>query len=118
MHLVTGQGIKHFMVKDTIKLAETLYKSTDLQLGKTTSKPQLTSKLMPQTVRHDEDDNEDDDDDDDEQQGGNYSKKYDSFTTSKLSNTSKFSDKRKLSNTSKLPRLPEIPYINNLHKKF
>ena len=32
MHLVTGQGVKHFMVKDTIKLAETLYKSTDLKL--------------------------------------------------------------------------------------
>ena len=33
MHLVTGQGIKHFMVKDTIELAKTLYESTDLKLG-------------------------------------------------------------------------------------
>jgi hypothetical protein len=32
MHLVTGQGIKHFMVKDTIELAKTLFESTDLKI--------------------------------------------------------------------------------------
>jgi len=33
MHLVTGQGIKHFMVEETITLAKTLYDSTDLKLN-------------------------------------------------------------------------------------
>jgi hypothetical protein len=34
MHLVTGQGVKHFMVKDTIELAKTLYTSTNVDLVK------------------------------------------------------------------------------------
>ncbi len=33
MHLVTGQGIKHFMVGETIKLCKTLYESTNLDLS-------------------------------------------------------------------------------------
>lgn len=33
MHLVTGQGNKHFMVNETIELAKTLYESTDLKLN-------------------------------------------------------------------------------------
>ncbi len=33
MHLVTGQGVKHFMVEETIKLCKTLYDSTNLDLS-------------------------------------------------------------------------------------
>ena len=33
MHLVTGQGIKHYMVEETIKLCKTLYDSTNLDLS-------------------------------------------------------------------------------------
>ena len=33
MHLVTGQGVKHFMVEETIKLCKTLYESTNLDLA-------------------------------------------------------------------------------------
>ncbi len=33
MHLVTGQGVKHFMVGETIKLCKTLYESTNLDLS-------------------------------------------------------------------------------------
>lgn len=33
MHLVTGQGIKHFMVGETVKLCTTLYNSTNLDLA-------------------------------------------------------------------------------------
>ena len=33
MHLVTGQGIKHYMVEETIKLCKTLYESTNLDLS-------------------------------------------------------------------------------------
>jgi hypothetical protein len=34
MHLVTGQGVKHYMVEETIKLCKTLYDSTNLDLTK------------------------------------------------------------------------------------
>ena len=34
MHLVTGQGLKHYMVNETIKLCETLFQSTNLDLTK------------------------------------------------------------------------------------
>jgi hypothetical protein len=33
MHLVTGQGIKHYMVKETIQLCTTLYNATNLNLA-------------------------------------------------------------------------------------
>jgi hypothetical protein len=33
MHLVTGQGVKHYMVEETIKLCKTLYDSTNLDLS-------------------------------------------------------------------------------------
>jgi hypothetical protein len=33
MHLVTGQGVKHYMVEETIKLCKTLYESTNLDLS-------------------------------------------------------------------------------------
>jgi hypothetical protein len=33
MHLVTGQGIKHYMVGETMKLCKTLYESTNLDLS-------------------------------------------------------------------------------------
>ncbi len=33
MHLVTGQGVKHYMVGETIKLCKTLYDSTNLDLS-------------------------------------------------------------------------------------
>ena len=34
MHLVTGQGIKHYMVEQTMQLCKTLYESTNLDLSK------------------------------------------------------------------------------------
>ena len=33
MHLVTGQGVKHYMVEETMKLCKTLYESTNLDLS-------------------------------------------------------------------------------------
>ena len=87
MHLVTGQGIKHFMVKETIELAETLYKSNDLQLGPTETKAISTSTV-----------------------GGNiadtekYNTKYESYLPSSLS---------KLLKLTRLPSLPKIPSLNN-----
>jgi hypothetical protein len=32
MHLVTGQGVKHYMVQETIGLCNTLWEATNLDL--------------------------------------------------------------------------------------
>lgn len=79
MHLVTGQGIKHFMVKDTIELAGTLYNSTDLQLGPTETKATVIGGNVVDTEK--------------------YNTKYESYQPSSLS---------KLPKLTRLPSLPSL----------